>query len=117
MALKNDECLPHDFIQGKANFHRASYHVVVPRRFSFADTLNPEWWRHASKIRTGDLIDLLGEAGDFDCTCRVVSADKGFVLLASTQRVARKRGKLSSLTLSENHTLLSPRPRLDAVCG
>ncbi len=65
MAIKSDQCLPIDYIQSDAGFHRSSYHVVVPRRFSFADTLNPEWWRYQTRINDGDIIDLLGEAGDF----------------------------------------------------
>ena len=108
MALKSDQCLPINYIQSDAGFHRSSYHVVVPRRFSFADTLNPEWWRYQTRINDGDIIDLLGEAGDFDCTCRVVSADKGFVILRILREWYAAAEPTQSNLVGEPHVALVP---------
>ena len=80
MSLPNDRVLPVDFITADASFSRSVWHFQIPRKFSFEDCLNPEVWRHNNKLKANDLVDLVGEAGDFDCTCRVVSAERGFVI-------------------------------------
>lgn len=108
MALKSDQCLPMDYIQSEAGFHRSTFHVLVPRRFSFADTLNPEWWRYQTRIKEGDLVDLIGEAGDFDCTCRVVSADKGFVILRILREWFAANEPQQSNLVGEPHIALVP---------
>ena len=77
MSLKSDQCLPLEYIQADASYHRQCWHVKVPRKFSFAtDVKNPEWWRYNTLIKENDLVDLVGEAGDFDVTCRAVSVTK-----------------------------------------
>lgn len=81
MALKSDQCLALDYIQANANFHRQCWHVKVPRKFTFEQTQNPEWWRFTTCIKENDLVDLVGEAGDFDVTCRAVSVVKGAIVL------------------------------------
>ena len=77
MALKNQDVLPVDTIQGDASFFRQQYFLEVPRRFSLSQVLNPEWWRLQTKLRVNDEISLLAEDGSFDVLCRVVQADRG----------------------------------------
>ncbi len=108
MTRKNDECLPIDYIQSDAGFHRSTYHIVVPRRFSFADTLDPSWWKHQTRIKDNDIIDLVGEAGDFDCTCRVVSADRGFVILRVLREWFASSEPQQSNLVGEAHVALVP---------
>jgi hypothetical protein len=66
-----------DHIQGDASFHRQIYFIEVPRRFSFNEILNPEWFRGQTKLRVNDLLELVAEDGRFDVLARVVQADRG----------------------------------------
>ena len=108
MGRKADEVLPIDYIKSDASFERSVYHVVVPRKFTFADTLDPSWWKHQARIKENDIIDLIGEAGDFDCTCRVVSADKGFVILRVLRSWFSSEEPVQSNLTGEAHVALVP---------
>ena len=77
MALKNQDVLQADVIQGDASFFRQQYFLLVDRRFTLDQVLNPEWWRLQTKLRVHDEITLLAEDGSFDILARVVQADRG----------------------------------------
>ena len=108
MGRKADEVLPIDYIKSDASFERSVYHVVVPRKFTFADTLDPSWWKHQNRIKDNDIIDLIGEAGDFDCTCRVVSAAAGFVILRVLREWHANNEPQQSNLIGEAHVALVP---------
>ena len=80
MARPNDRVLPVDFITADASFSRSVWHFQIPRKFTFADCLDPELWRHNAKLKENDLVDVIGEAGDFDCSLRVLAAERGMVI-------------------------------------
>lgn len=81
MARPNDQVLPIDFTVNDASFSRSVYSLTLPRKFTWDDALDPTLWKHlGTKFKEGDLVDLLGEAGDFDCSLRVVSAFNGGVI-------------------------------------
>ncbi len=81
MALNHNECLRADFVQHDASFRRATYYVEIPAKFTFEHTQNPEFWKHQTKLKSGDILEIVSENGDFDCECRVVSADRGYAIL------------------------------------
>ena len=83
MALKNQDVLQADVIQGDASFFRQQYFLLVDRRFTLDQVLNPEWWRLQTKLRVNDEITLLAEDGSFDILARVVQADRGRLLRPS----------------------------------
>lgn len=108
MSRKNDDCLPHDYVRADASFDRAMYHIVIPRKFGLEDCLDPSFWRYQTRIRTGDVLDLLGEAGDFDVTARCISSDRGFCILRVLRRwTSSDEPQQSSLT-GEAHVALVP---------
>jgi hypothetical protein len=81
MALKEIDVLPIDHINASADFARAHYHVVIPKRFSWEHCLLPEFYRHQTKLQPNDLLDLVAEDGSFDCTVRVTACSRGFAVL------------------------------------
>lgn len=107
MALKTDQCLPLEYIQADANFHRSCWHVKVPRKFTFEQTQNPEWWRYNTLIKENDLVDLVGEAGDYDVSCRAVSVVKGAVVLRVLREWHAEKAAQSDAS-GEAHVALVP---------
>jgi hypothetical protein len=81
MALKSTEVLPLDYVTSTAEFKRSIYHVVIPRKFNWQSVLSPEFWRNVTSLKAHDLIELEHEDGLFDCTVRVVNADRGYAVL------------------------------------
>ena len=81
MARPNDKVLPIEFVSCDASFSRSMYSLTIPRKFTWEDCLDPDLWRHCgAKFKEGDLVDLLSESGEFDCSLRVVSAFNGGVI-------------------------------------
>lgn len=79
---KTNEVLPLDHVTSTAEYKRATYHVTIPRKFSFeADCLQPEFWRNVSQLKAHDLLEIEAEDGSYDALCRVTSADRGFAVL------------------------------------
>lgn len=77
----NDKVLPIDFTINDAAYTRSVYSLTIPRQFSWADCLDPTLWKHlGTKFHEGDLVDVLGQAGDYDCSLRVISAFNGGVI-------------------------------------
>ena len=101
MARPNDRVLPVDFITADASFSRSVWHFQIPRKFTFADCLDPELWRHNAKLKENDLVDVIGEAGDFDCSLRVLAAERAWSFSAScasgTPRKSPFTAKLAKL--------------------
>ena len=81
--------------------------MLIPRKFFFADTQDPSFWHHQTRIKENDLLDLIGEAGDFDVTCRVVSAIRGAVVLRVLREWHSANAAQSDAT-GEAHVALVP---------
>ena len=80
-ARTNTEVLPMGTIQGLAEYSRAAYFVVIPRKFSFDDCLDPSFWRHATILKPNDRLELVAEDGSWDADVRVTAASPGFAVL------------------------------------
>ena len=52
MTLKSTDVLPLDYITSTAEYKRAAYFVIIPKRFKFEQILIPEFWRHATMLKT-----------------------------------------------------------------
>ena len=81
MALRSTDVLPLDHVTSTAEFKRSIYHVTIPRRFTWQNVLVPEFWRNVTALKAHDILEIEHEDGLFDCTARVVNADKGYAIL------------------------------------
>ena len=80
MGRPNDRTLPIDFVYSQAGFSRSEWFLVIPRKFTWEDVLDPTLWARTTRLKEHDEVTVVGEAGNFDCTLRVISAFTGGVL-------------------------------------